>query len=159
MTPTTRPSDPWQGDRFELTHAGDVLGRVPGWTCRTDADKNFMRAVTDYAGSLGTVIGRPVAFRDVRAALAQSLGGGAWSAARSSRHSAMLKSIGTSGRPYPLRAPARKPYNVTVPKRVRAACNQCSHKPVLAEADCCVSASHAERTGMQQTPSYSPDYA
>ena len=39
----------WQGDRFVLTHAGDRLGRVLGWAWRTDPDKIFMRAVTDYA--------------------------------------------------------------------------------------------------------------
>jgi hypothetical protein len=128
MTPTNRSVRSWEDARFELTHAGDVLGRALGWAWRTDADKIFMRAVTDYA-------------------------------ARSSRLSAMLQSIGTSGLSHPLRVPARNPYNVTVPKRVRAECNPCSHKLVLAEYDCCVSGRHAERTGMQQTPSYGPDYA
>jgi hypothetical protein len=56
MTPTNRSVRSWEDARFELTHAGDVLGRALGWAWRTDADKIFMRAVTDYAGSLGTVI-------------------------------------------------------------------------------------------------------
>jgi hypothetical protein len=67
----------WQGDQFALTHAGDVLGRVLGWAWRTDPDKIFMRAVTDYAQALGDAVHRPMTFPAVAAGLAPSLGGGA----------------------------------------------------------------------------------
>lgn len=66
----------WQGDHFVLTHAGDVLGRVLGWAWRTDPDKIFMRAVTDYALSLGDAVQQSMAFPDVSEGLALSLGGG-----------------------------------------------------------------------------------
>ncbi|ODQ95544.1 hypothetical protein [Mycolicibacterium holsaticum] len=65
------------GGQFVLTHAGDVLGRVLGWAWRTDPDKIYMRAVTDYAQALGDAAKRPMAFADIAAGLAQSLGGGA----------------------------------------------------------------------------------
>jgi hypothetical protein len=67
----------WPGGQFELTHAGDILGRVLGWAWRTDPDKIFMRAVTDYAQTLGEAVDRPIAFPDLAAGLTKSLGGGA----------------------------------------------------------------------------------
>jgi hypothetical protein len=67
-------TDQWQGEKFVLTHAGDRLGRVLGWAWRTDPDKIFMRAVTDYATSLGDAVQRSMAFTDVSAGLTVSLG-------------------------------------------------------------------------------------
>ncbi|MGP4058943.1 hypothetical protein ACTWP6_29735 [Mycobacterium sp. 4D054] len=66
----------WQGDHFVLTHAGDRLGRVLGWAWRTDPEKIFMRAVADYAMSLGDAADRTMDFADVCEGLARSLGGG-----------------------------------------------------------------------------------
>jgi hypothetical protein len=67
----------WQGKQFVLTHAGDVLGRVLGWAWRTDADKIFMRSVTDYAQSLGEIVDQPMDFAAVSAGLSRALLGGA----------------------------------------------------------------------------------
>ena len=64
----------WQGDRFVLTHAGDRLGRVLGWAWRTDPDRIFMRAVSDYAMSLGVAVQRSMAFTDVSVGLSVGLG-------------------------------------------------------------------------------------
>ena len=66
----------WHGDHYVLIHVGDVLGRVLGWAWRTDPDKIFMRAVTEYAMSLGNAVQRSLAFPDVSEGLAVGLGGG-----------------------------------------------------------------------------------
>jgi hypothetical protein len=50
---------------------------VLDWAWRTDSDKIFMRAVTDYAQALGDDVHRPMAFPVGSAGPAQSLGGGA----------------------------------------------------------------------------------
>jgi antitoxin (DNA-binding transcriptional repressor) of toxin-antitoxin stability system len=60
-------------------HVGDVLGRVLGWTWRTDPERIFMPAVTDYTASLARASGVPLTFQDIRLAMARGLGGGAMS--------------------------------------------------------------------------------
>lgn len=64
------------GGPFTLAHAGDVLGRVLGWAWRTDPDKLFVRAMTQYTQVLSELVGQPLAFQDVRDGLEQCLGGG-----------------------------------------------------------------------------------
>ena len=66
----------WEGDHFILNHAGDHLLGVSWAGRRTDPDRIFMRAVTDYAMSLGGAVHRAMSFPDVSEGLARSLGGG-----------------------------------------------------------------------------------
>jgi hypothetical protein len=61
----------------ELDHVGDVLGRVLGWAWRTDPDRIFMRAITDYVGRLSQVVGRRLTLQDMHPAMSKGLGGGA----------------------------------------------------------------------------------
>jgi antitoxin (DNA-binding transcriptional repressor) of toxin-antitoxin stability system len=61
----------------ELDHVGDALGRVLGWAWRTDPDRIFMKAITDYVGRLSQVVGRRLTLQDIRPAMSKGLGGGA----------------------------------------------------------------------------------
>jgi hypothetical protein len=58
----------------ELDHVGDALGRVLGWAWRTDPDRIFMRAITDYVGRLSQVVGRQLTLQDIRPAMSKGLG-------------------------------------------------------------------------------------
>ena len=67
----------WARSAASLDHVGDVLGRVLGWAWRTDPDRIFMKAITDYVGGLSQVVGRRITLQDIRPAMSKGLGGGA----------------------------------------------------------------------------------
>lgn len=71
--------DPLHWTEGRLDHIGDVLGRVLGWTWRTDPDL-YMKTVTTYAAKLGVAAGREFNLPDLRLAMSRGIGGGAMGA-------------------------------------------------------------------------------